>query len=122
MTFGRDHRREVQRLGLGRERHLEHGDLLPGDDHRRPGGLDEKITNVAAPRGTFGAVQNRLEYTLAQPGDVQREPRHPPSPGSATSTWRRDGQLLKLQILQQAGTAMLAQANQSPQGVLSLLR
>ena len=84
--------------------------------------IDAAITAVSSARATFGAVQNRLEHSL-----------------SATSIYRenlvaaesriRDVDmaaemvtLTKYQILQQAGTAMLAQANQAPQSVLALVR
>ena len=86
------------------------------------GGIDEKITNVAAARGTFGAVQNRLEYTLANLATYNENLVASESRIRDVDMAQEMVNFSKLQILQQAGTAMLAQANQSPQGVLSLLR
>ena len=51
-----------------------------------------------------------------------REPCLPPAAASWTPTSPETANLSRAQILQQAGTAMVAQANQLPQGVLSLLR
>jgi len=84
--------------------------------------IDAAIDNVSATRAQFGAVQNRLEYTLENAGIYQENL-------TASESWVRDVDMAKemvnftkLQILQNAGTSMLAQANQSSQGVLSLLR
>ena len=84
--------------------------------------IDTAINNVSAARATFGAVQNRLEHTSANLASYQENL-------TASESRIRDAdmatemvQFSKLQILQQAGTSMLAQANQAPQGVLSLLR
>jgi flagellin len=84
--------------------------------------IDTAINNVSAARATFGAVQNRLEHTAANLASYQENL-------TASESRIRDAdmatemvQFSKLQILQQAGTSMLAQANQAPQGVLSLLR
>ena len=67
-------------------------------------------------------MQNRLEHTLNNLATYEEN--LPPSESRIrTSTWRRRwSNFTKLQILQQAGTSMLAQANQLPQSVLSLLR
>jgi flagellin len=84
--------------------------------------IDAAIDNVSAQRATFGAVQNRLEYTLQNAAIYQENL-------TASESRIRDVDMAaemvnftKLQILQQAGTSMLAQANQGSQGVLSLLR
>ena len=83
--------------------------------------IDEAIGNVSAQRATFGAVQNRLDHTLNNLATYQENL-------VASESRIRDVDMAaemvtftKYQILQQAGTAMLAQANQSSQGVLSLL-
>jgi flagellin len=86
------------------------------------GGIDEKITDVASARGQFGAVQNRLEYTLANLATYNENLVASESRIRDVDMAQEMVNFSKLQILQQAGTAMLAQANQSPQGVLSLLR
>ena len=77
---------------------------------------------MSAQRSTFGAAQNRLQHTVANLGVAVENL-------SASESRIRDVDMAsemvnftKNQILTQAGTAMLAQANQAPQGVLSLLR
>jgi flagellin len=84
--------------------------------------IDDAINNISAARAVFGAVQNRLEHTVANIASYQENL-------TASESRIRDAdmasemvQFTKLQILQQAGTSMLAQANVAPQGVLSLLR
>ena len=84
--------------------------------------IDQAIANVSSARSTFGSVQNRLEHTLNNLSSYEENL-------SASESRIRDVDMAsemvnftKLQILQQAGTAMLAQANQNSQGVLSLLR
>jgi flagellin len=84
--------------------------------------IDAAIDNVSSQRAQFGAVQNRLEYTLQNAAIYEENL-------TASESRIRDVDMAaemvnftKLQILQQAGTSMLAQANQSSQGVLSLLR
>ncbi len=84
--------------------------------------IDDAINNISAARATFGAVQNRLEHTVANIASYQENL-------TASESRIRDAdmasemvQFTKLQILQQAGTSMLAQANTSSQSVLSLLR
>ena len=84
--------------------------------------IDAAIDVVSAQRSTFGAVQNRLGYTLENAAIYQENL-------TASESRIRDVDMAsemvnftKLQILQQAGTSMLAQANSASQGVLSLLR
>ncbi len=84
--------------------------------------IDVALDNVSATRAAFGAVQNRLEYTLQNAAIYQENL-------TASESRIRDVDMAaemvnftKLQILQNAGVSMLAQANQSSQGVLSLLR
>ena len=84
--------------------------------------IDAAIANVSTQRAAFGAVQNRLEYALNNLSTYQENL-------TASESRIRDVDMAaemvdftKLQILQQAGTAMLAQANQAPQSVLSLLQ
>jgi len=84
--------------------------------------VDTALAFISTTRGNFGAVQNRLEHTVASLG-VSAENL------SASESRIRDLDVAaemvsftKTQILQQAGTAILAQANQAPQSVLQLLR
>ena len=85
-------------------------------------GIDTAINNVSAARATFGSVQNRLEHTISNLASYTENL-------TASESRIRDADMAsemvnftKLQILTQAGTSMLSQANQAPQGVLSLLR
>jgi flagellin len=84
--------------------------------------IDGFINAVSAQRATFGAVQNRLQYTLDNLSTYQENL-------SASLSRIRDVDMAsemvnftKEQILQQAGTSMLAQANSAPQSVLKLLQ
>jgi len=84
--------------------------------------IDNATKNVSNARSTFGAVQNRLEHRLTNLATYQENL-------VASESRIRDVDMAaemvtftKLGILQQAGTSMLAQANQSSQNVLSLLR
>ena len=85
-------------------------------------GIDTAIKDVATTRGRLGAVQNRLEYTQAQLGIYQENISDALSRIKDVDMASEMVKFTKSQILQQAGTAMLAQANQAPQSVLSLLR
>jgi flagellin len=84
--------------------------------------LDLAINEITSARATYGAVQNRFDSVIA---NLQVA-----SENQAASRGRimdadfatETSNLSRGQILQQAGTAMIAQANQLPQGVLSLLR
>lgn len=85
------------------------------------GTIDKALDQVSAKRGELGAVQNRLEVTVNNLTTTtanlsEAKSRIEDADFSAEST-----ALAKAQILSQASTAMLAQANQSQQGVLKLL-
>jgi flagellin len=84
--------------------------------------IDAAIEAVSTMRGTFGAVQNRLEHTLGNLATYQENLMASESRIRDVDMAAEMVQFSKNQILQQAGTSMLAQANQAPQGVLSLLR
>jgi flagellin len=84
--------------------------------------IDAAISKVSEQRAVFGAVQNRLEYTLNNLATYQENLMASESRIRDVDMAAEMVDFTKLQILQQAGTAMLAQANQGPQGVLSLLR
>jgi flagellin len=84
--------------------------------------IDDAIEKVATDRATFGAVQNRLEHTMNNLATYEENL-------TASESRIRDVDMAsemvnftKSQVLQQAGTSMLAQANQAPQAILSLLR
>jgi len=84
--------------------------------------IDAAISNVSTMRGQFGAVQNRLEHTLNNLATYQENLMASESRIRDVDMASEMVEFSKNQILQQAGTSMLAQANQAPQAVLSLLR
>ena len=84
--------------------------------------IDTAIDNVSNARSTFGAVQNRLEHTLNNLATYQENLTSSESRIRDVDMASQMVEFTKLQILQQAGTSMLAQANQAPQSVLSLIR
>jgi flagellin len=84
--------------------------------------IDEAIKNVSNARSAFGAVQNRLEHRLNNIATYQENLVASESRIRDVDMASEMVNFTKLGILQQAGTSMLAQANQAPQGVLSLLQ
>jgi flagellin len=84
--------------------------------------IDGAIKNVSKVRADFGAVQNRLEHRLNNLATYQENLTSSESRIRDVDMAEEMTKFTKLNILQQAGTSMLAQANQAPQGVLSLLR
>ena len=83
--------------------------------------IDTAITGVSTARAGFGAVQNRLEHTLSVSASYQENLMSAESRIRDVDMAQEMVALTKNQILTQAGTAMLSQANQSPQSVLRLL-
>ena len=84
--------------------------------------VDAAITTVSTFRGNLGAYQNRLEHTIANLGVTVENLTASESRIRDTDMAQEMVAFTRAQILSQAGTAMLAQANQSSQGVLQLLR
>jgi flagellin len=84
--------------------------------------IDDGIKNVSTARANFGAVQNRLEHRLTNLATYQENLTASESRIRDVDMASEMTNFTKLNILQQAGTSMLAQANQAPQNVLSLLR
>ena len=84
--------------------------------------IDDAIEKVSTLRAGFGAVQNRLEHRLNNLATYQENLVASESRIRDVDMASEMVNFTKLQILQQAGTSMLAQANQAPQSVLSLLR
>jgi flagellin len=83
--------------------------------------IDTAINNLSGARSTFGAVQNRLEHTLNNLATYEENLSASESQIKDVDMAAEMVNFTKLQILQSAGTSMLAQANQSPQSVLKLL-
>ena len=86
------------------------------------GALDTAITDLNTARADLGAIQNRFEGVLSQLSAAQENTEAARSRIMDTDYASETAKLARAQILQQAGTAMLAQANALPQNVLSLLR
>ena len=84
--------------------------------------IDTAINNISTLRADFGAVQNRLEHRLNNLATYQENLVASESRIRDVDMAAEMVNFTKLSILQQAGTSMLAQANQAPQNVLSLLR
>ena len=83
--------------------------------------LDAALDNVTQKRADFGAKQNRIESILRNNANVVENQSAARSRIRDADFARETANLTRTQILQQAGTAMLAQANQLPQNVLSLI-
>jgi flagellin len=84
--------------------------------------LQRAIDKVSELRADFGAVQNRLEASIRNMENVTENQSAARSRIQDADFAAETAELTRTQILQQAGTAMLAQANQLPQNVLSLLQ
>ncbi len=84
--------------------------------------IDSALTAVSDLRGTLGAIQNRFESTINSIQTVSENLSASRSRIMDTDFAAETAALTRAQILQQAGTAMVAQANTVPQNVLSLLR
>jgi len=84
--------------------------------------LDAAITAVNSQRATFGAAMNQLTYAVDNLSNVQVNAEASRSRILDADYAVETSELARTQIIQQAGTAMLAQANQLPQTVLSLLQ
>ena len=84
--------------------------------------LDDAITAVSAQRSQLGAFQNRLEHTITNLGTSSENLTGAESRIRDVDMAKEMMNFQKNNILAQAATAMLAQANQQPQGVLQLLR
>jgi flagellin len=84
--------------------------------------IDAAITSVSENRATLGAFQNRMESTIRNVSVAVENLSAAESRIRDTDMAQEMVSFTRAQILSQAGTAMLAQANQVPQSVLSLLR
>ena len=84
--------------------------------------IDKAISYVNLERSKLGAVQNRLTHTIDNLSNVVTNTSASRSRIKDTDYAATTAELARTQIIQQAATAMLAQANQAPQSVLSLLK
>ncbi|HOT62789.1 MAG TPA: flagellin [Treponemataceae bacterium] len=94
----------------------------PDSANRAIGTLDEALKKVSKQRADLGAYQNRMEYTMRGLGVAAENMQAAESRIRDTDMAKEMVDFTKNQILTQAGTAMLAQANQTTQSVLSLLQ
>jgi len=84
--------------------------------------VDKALTSVNGARADLGAIQNRFTSVVANLQTSSENLAASRSRIRDTDFAKETAELTRTQILQQAGTAMLAQANQAPQNVLSLLQ
>jgi flagellin len=92
------------------------------DSNSAISGLDASITKVNKARAEIGAVINRLTYAVDNLTNISANATASRSRIEDTDYAKATTSLARSQIIQQAATAMLAQANQQPQSVLSLLK
>jgi flagellin len=86
------------------------------------GALDDTISLLNANRSKIGAAINRLEHAISNLTNVAQNATDSRSRVTDTDYSKATSDLAKQQIIAQAATAILAQANQQPQSVLSLLK
>jgi flagellin len=84
--------------------------------------ITSAIEQVAGDRAEYGALQNRLEYTVSNLMNVAEFTTAARSRIEDADFAAESARLAKARVLQQTGTAMLAQANSSSQLVMSLIR
>lgn len=94
----------------------------PETANRAIGTLDESLKKINKQRADLGAYQNRLEYTVKGVDIAAENLQASESRIRDTDMAKQVVEFTKNQVLTQAGTAMLAQANNQSQTVLSLLR
>ncbi|HEY7641661.1 MAG TPA: flagellin [Steroidobacteraceae bacterium] len=93
-----------------------------GDANQTIVRVDAALTSVSSLRSTLGAIQNRFESTITNLTTAAENLTASRSRIQDADFAQETAALTRAQILQQAGTAILAQANAVPQNVLSLLR
>ena len=108
----------VRNIGTEEKLSLE----TPEDANRAIGTLDEAIKKINKQRADLGAYQNRLELTVKGLNVAAENTQAAESRIRDTDMASQMVEFTKNSVLQQAGTAMLAQANSQSQNVLSLLR
>ncbi|MFA6700444.1 MAG: flagellin [Thiomicrospira sp.] len=84
--------------------------------------IDRGLSVINTMKATWGAYQNRLEYTVSNLANVQENITASRSRIQDADFAAESSQLARTQVLQQAGMSMLSQANQNSQNVLSLIR
>jgi flagellin len=84
--------------------------------------VDTALDAISSQRATFGAISNRLTHSVDNLTNIRVNAENTRSTILDTDYAAATSELAKTQIIAQAGTAMLAQANQLPQTVLALLQ
>ena len=108
----------VRELGTGTKISL----AAPDDANRAIGTIDAALTKINKQRADLGAYQNRMEYAVRGLDISAENLQASESRIRDTNMATQMVEFTKKSVLQQAGTAMLAQANSQSQNVLSLLR
>ncbi|WP_409074711.1 flagellin [Pseudoalteromonas sp. SR41-1] len=83
--------------------------------------IDNAIASIDSQRAGLGAVQNRFDHTISNLSNISENVSASRSRIQDTDFATETAEMTKNQILQQAGTSILSQANQLPQTALSLL-
>ncbi|PKG66476.1 flagellin [Pseudoalteromonas arctica] len=83
--------------------------------------IDAALADIDSQRADLGAVQNRFDHTISNLANISENVSASRSRIQDTDFATETAQMTKNQILQQAGTSILSQANQLPQTALSLL-
>jgi flagellin len=86
------------------------------------GEIDALLTTVNTNRATYGAAMSRFEYTISNLRNAVENQSAARGRIMDADFAAETANLSRTQILQQAGTAMIAQANQMPQNVMKLLQ
>ncbi|WP_127470460.1 flagellin [Thiomicrorhabdus aquaedulcis] len=84
--------------------------------------IDSDLAAISTMRANWGAIQNRLDYTVSNLANVDENINASRSRIEDADFAKESANLARTQVLQQAGMSMLSQANQNSQSVLSLLR
>ena len=108
----------IREIGTGDKISL----AAPDDANRAIGTIDEALVKINKQRADLGAYQNRMEYTVRGLDISAEKLQASESRIRDTDMASQMVEFTKNSVLQQAGTAMLAQANTQSQNVLSLLR
>ena len=112
---------DMSTSGLGISGHVNMADATGENAKVAISYITKAIAKVSKMRSGLGAIQNRLEHTIANLDNVVENTTAAESSIRDTDMASTMVEYTKNNILQQAGQAMLAQANQSTQGVLALL-
>ncbi|WP_034552219.1 flagellin [Carnobacterium funditum] len=109
---------DMTKAGLG----IDNIDVVNGDTDDILSQIDDAISSVSGQRADLGAVQNRLDHTVSNLATTKENLSEANSRITDVDMAEEMMSFTKSNILAQASTSMLAQANQMPQSVLSLLQ